>query len=97
MKIIWSLRAARELESFLDYVAVHAFSLVREARDDAFAATERLVNFPYAHRAARWAGLREMVVPRWNKLIVYRVKADRVVIIAFLDTRQDLGAMKLHD
>ena len=95
MKIFWSLRAARELESFLGYLALHAPLLVGEARRQTYAATESLAKFPHAHRAARWAGLREMVVPRWKKLIVYRVETDRVVIIAFLDARQDLDAVKL--
>jgi plasmid stabilization system protein ParE len=93
MRVLWSKRAEAGLEAFLDYLALHAPALVRRARDDAYSAAADLADFPFAQRAARWPGLRELPLRRWKKLIVYRVEADRVVIVAFFDLRQDLGTV----
>lgn len=89
MRVQWSRRAETELEGFLDYLSARAPSLVRAARDGAYSAAANLADFPLAHREARWDGLRELVLHRWKRLVVYRVEAERILIVAFLDTRQD--------
>lgn len=92
MRTIWLPSAKRALRNYLFYLRDQAPSLVFQAEQELREASLQLCDFPYAHREARWPGLRELYVPRWKKLIVYRVEQDRVVIVAFFDARQDLGA-----
>lgn len=76
--------------TYLRYVVRENPTSARRAEGEISAAADNLADFPLAHRASRWAGLRELVLRRWKKLIVYRVEQDRVVIVAFLDARQHL-------
>jgi plasmid stabilization system protein ParE len=92
VRTTWLPRAKRALRDYLFYLREQAPNLVPEAEQELREAALQLGDFPYAHREARWPGLRELPLRRWKKLIVYRVEADRVVIVAFFDLRQDLAA-----
>lgn len=93
MRTTWLPAPKRALRAYLVYLQAHAPKLVWEAGEEIRAGALQLSQWPFAHRESRWPGLREFVLRRWKKLIVYRVEADRVVILAFLDLRQDLGAL----
>lgn len=97
MRTTWLPRAKRSLRNYLLYLRELSPALFAEAEQELREAALQLCQFPYAHREARWPGLREVYVPRWKKLIVYRVEQDRVVIVAFFDARQDLSATELEE
>ena len=42
-------------------------------------------------RPSRWAGLREVSLTDWHKLIVYQETRAEVLIVTFYDMRQDLS------
>nr|WP_278254171.1 type II toxin-antitoxin system RelE/ParE family toxin [Sphingobium sp. BYY-5] len=77
----------RKLESIIDYI---------EARNPAAAerigaairhAADRLPDHPYMHRPGRVPGRREAMAHP-NYVLIYRVKADAIQILALHHTRQ---------
>jgi len=93
--VTWSPAAETAYLRYLSHlVGLNPTAALRAEREISSAAAN-LVDFPLAHREARWEGLREQVLHRWKKLIVYRVEAERILIVAFLDARQDLSAIDL--
>ena len=88
MKIVWSPRAVQHL------IAIRAF--IAEDRPDAaqtvavkiMASVEQLALYPNRGRAGRVPGTREFVVPGTAYVLPYRVKSDRLEIIAVFHGRQ---------
>ena len=88
MTVVWSARAIRHLSALRAYIA-------RENPDAAagvalmlLAAVERLAELPSLGRPGRLAGTRELVVPGTPYLIPYRVRSERLEIIAVFHQRQ---------
>jgi toxin ParE1/3/4 len=81
VKIVWTAPALRDLEAIGDYIA----------RDNRAAAVDtasilesvdKLATFPQAGRAGRVPGTRELVVPNTPFIAPYRVRRERVEILA---------------
>lgn len=68
----------------------------RRARQEIQGATRRFMWMPTPGRpSTRWSGCRELSLLRWRKIIVFKVFPDRLSVLALLDARQDLDAIKL--
>ena len=82
MKVRWSRPAAGDLEQIGDYIAADnplvSAQTVRKILDQA----ELLAENPHLGRAGRVAGSRELVITGPPYIVVYRVVADTVEILA---------------
>ena len=89
MKIVWSRRAIRHLVSLQEYIK-------RDSRQNASLVALRILNAiellqiqPDIGRPGRVLGTRELVVPDTPYIIPYRVRSERLELIAvFHGTQQ---------
>jgi toxin ParE1/3/4 len=88
MKILWSKRAIRHLVALRDRIA-------RDSPNNAAAAAERIVNGvellatqPQMGRPGRIVGTRELVISGTPYIIPYRVRGERLELIAVFHGRQ---------
>lgn len=81
MKLIWGLRAKRDLYKLIAYIAeesIQAADLVARRIDKP---TERLAILPGAGRPGRISGTRELVVLRTPYILVYRLESGTIRIV----------------
>jgi plasmid stabilization system protein ParE len=90
MSVEWSGPARRAFNTYIDYLIEAAPRSAQRASREIAAATERIGRRPLIGRPSRWPGLREWSLRRWKKIVVYRVEAEQIVILALYDARQDL-------
>jgi addiction module RelE/StbE family toxin len=82
MKIVWTYPAARDLEAIQDHIAqanpiaAHRLAMLIRQR------VQPLASHPQLGRPGRLDGTRELVLSDTPYLIPYRVKDDRVEILA---------------
>lgn len=88
MKIVWSRRAIRHLAKLRDYIAQDNPTAAAEVASQILDAVERLATFPNLGRPGRLAGTRELVVPATPYIIPYRIRGNRVELIAVFHGRQ---------
>lgn len=82
MKIVWSRRAMRHLTYVRDYIAKDSPKAAQEVATRILEAVERLADYPNLGRPGRKPGTRELVVPHTPYVIPYRVRGERVEVIA---------------
>ena len=88
MIIIWSPRAIVHLSELRAYIARDDPRAAGRIAAALLAVVERLAKFPALGRPGRIGGSRELVVPRTPLVIPYRVKGDRIEIVAVFHGRQ---------
>lgn len=93
--IRWAGAARTDQLQWLLYLADRNPQAADDAADDIEEKVAHLPRRPLDHRPSRWRGLREMSLPRWSKIVVYQVTDEEIIVIAFLDPRQDLTALQL--
>lgn len=87
LPLLWSARARINLADIIDYIAERNEAAAEALQDDIERAVTQLPQHPYLYRPGRVAGTREMVVHP-NYVVVYRVLATSIVILAVLHARQ---------
>jgi len=95
----WAFTARDDLESIASYIAedsaINALSVVERIE----ARAETLVTLPMRGRIVpelRWHGVmtfRELIEKPWR--LIYRIEADRVVVVSVLDGRRSLEDLLL--
>jgi toxin ParE1/3/4 len=86
--VVWSPRAIGHLADLRAYIArENPGAAVRTART-LLAAVDRVATLPNLGRPGRVPGTRELVVPGTGYVIPYRVRAERLQIIAVFHGRQ---------
>lgn len=95
----WAFTARDDLESVASYIAedsaINALSVVERIE----ARAETLVTLPMRGRIVpelRWHGVmtfRELIEKPWR--LIYRIEADRVVVVSVLDGRRSLEDLLL--
>jgi toxin ParE1/3/4 len=88
MTILWSRRAIRHLGDLRTDIATHDPKAANRTASMLLPAVERLGEFPSLGRPGRVAGTRQLVVPGTRYAIPYRVRGDRLEIIAAFNGRQ---------
>lgn len=82
MNVIWTRPAARDLEAIQDYIArdnpVAANRLAQTVRQR----VRSLADYPNIGRQGRVGGTRELVIGGTPYIVPYRVRGDRVEILA---------------
>ena len=88
MTVVWSPRAIRHLSALRAYIARDNPGAAAGVGPTLLAAVERLAELPNLGRPGRLAGTRELVVPGTPYVIPYRVRSERLEIIAVFHQRQ---------
>jgi toxin ParE1/3/4 len=93
VKVVWTRRASRHLRAAYDYWASESSSNAADAMlERIFSAVDLLQRFPATGRPGRIPGTRELVIIPTPFLVAYRVRRDRIEILALLH-----GARKWPD
>jgi toxin ParE1/3/4 len=88
MTVVWSPRAIGHLAGLREYIAHDRPDAAARIGAILLTTVERLAEFPNLGRPGRVSGTREFVVPGTPYLVPYRVKGDRIEVIAIFDGRQ---------
>ena len=88
MIIAWSPRAIAHLADLRAYTARDNPGAAGRIAMILLAVVERLAEFPNRGRPGRVAGTRELVVPDTPYVMAYRLRGDRLEIIAVFHGRQ---------
>ena len=88
MIIVWSPRAIAHLADLRAYIARDNPDAAGRIATTLLAAVECLAELPNLGRPGRVAGTRELVVPGTPYVIAYRLRGDRLEVIAVFHGRQ---------
>lgn len=88
MKVVWSRRAIRHLVSLRKYIAKDSEQHAALAAKRILDSVELLATHPESGRPGRQMGTRELVIPNTPYIIPYRVRGDRLQLIAVFHARQ---------
>jgi toxin ParE1/3/4 len=85
--VVWSPRAIEHLAHLRSFIAHDHPGAANRIADALLEAVERAADLPNLGRAGRVAGTRELVVPGTPYLIPYRLRGDRLEVIAVFHGR----------
>jgi toxin ParE1/3/4 len=88
VNVVWSPRAIRHLTDLRSYIERHNPTAAARVAETLLAAVGRLAELPNLGRPGRVAGTRELVVPGTPYVIPYRLRRERLEIIAVFHERQ---------
>jgi toxin ParE1/3/4 len=86
--VVWSPRAIEHLAHLRSYIARDNPAAANRIASVRLDAVERLARLPNLGRPGRVAGTRELVVPGTPYVIPYRLRGDRLDVIAVFHGRQ---------
>lgn len=86
--IVWSPRAIAHVAHLRAYIARDHPDASGRVAMTLLAAVERLAELPNLGRPGRVAGTRELIVPGTPYVVPYRLRGDRLEIIAVFHARQ---------
>jgi toxin ParE1/3/4 len=86
--VVWSPRALQHLAALRDYIAQENPGAANQVAAIVLAAVDRLSELPNLGRPGRVPGTRELVVPHTPYVIPYRLRGDRLEVIAVFHGRQ---------
>lgn len=89
LTIFISLQAERELEAILRWLVARNPAAAQKAETDIAHAIEMAALFPMSNRAARNSVERLKSLPKWHKVIIYKVEASRIIVLSIRDMRQE--------
>ena len=87
MTLVWSARAVRNLAQLRAFIAADRPTAAAETANAILSSVEFLAERPALGRPGRLPGTRELVVPG-TYLVPYRVRGERLEVIAILHGRQ---------
>jgi toxin ParE1/3/4 len=87
--IVWSPRAIEHLTLLRSYVARDNPKAANRIAGTLLGAVDLLAELPNLGRPGRVAGTRELVVPGTPYVIPYRLRGDRLEVIAVFHARQN--------
>ena len=88
MKVVWTKRAIRHLETLRNFIAIDSEQNAAVVAGRIVAGVELLETHPEAGWPGRLVGTRELVAPRTSYLIPYRIRGGRLDLLAILHGRQ---------
>ena len=88
MTIVWSPRAIEHLAHLREYITRDNPNAANRIASALLEAVERLAKLPNLGRPGRVAGTRELVVSGTPFIIPYRLRGDRLEIVAVFHARQ---------
>lgn len=88
MTVVWSPRAVEHLTHLRSYIARDNPKAANRVATALLNAVELLAELPNLGRPGRVAGTRELVVPGTPYVVPYRIRGDRLEVIAVFHGRQ---------
>ena len=88
MKIVWSRHALRHLTRIRDYIEKDNPQAARKVAMRIVDGVEGLARQPHIGRPGRIVGTRELVIPDTPDIVPYRVRGERLELIAIYHGRQ---------
>ena len=88
MTIVWSARAVRNLAQLRAFIAADRPTAAADIANAILSSGEFLAERPALGRPGRLPGTRELVVPGTPYLVPYRVRGERLEVVAILHGRQ---------
>jgi toxin ParE1/3/4 len=88
VNVVWSPRAIGHLADLRAYIARDNADAAARVALTLLAAVDRLAELPNLGRPGRVAGTREVVVPGTPYVIPYRLRGERLEIVAVFHGRQ---------
>ena len=88
MTVVWSPRAIGHLADLRAYIAREDPGAAARTARTLLVAVDRLAALPNLGRPGRMPGTRELFVPGTRYVIPYRVRGERLEIIAVFHVRQ---------
>ena len=88
MTVVWSRRAIRHLVYLRKYIENDSEQNARLVANRMLKAVELLLSRPEIGRSGRVVGTRELVVPDTPYVIPYRIRRERLELIAVFHGRQ---------
>ena len=88
MKIVWSRRAVRHLVALREFIAENSEQNAALVAERILSRVELLQTLPDMGRPGRVPGTRELVISDTPYIIPYRVRQDRLELIAVLHGRR---------
>lgn len=88
MTVVWSPQAVEHLTHLRSYIARDNPKAANRVATALLNAVELLAELPNLGRPGRVAGTRELVVPGTPYVIPYRIRGDRLEVIAVFQGRQ---------
>ena len=88
MTVVWSPRAIGHLSGLREYIARDRPNAAARIGSILLTTIAGLAKFPNVGRPGRIPGTREFVVPGTPYVVPYRVKGDRIEVIAIFHGRQ---------
>jgi toxin ParE1/3/4 len=89
MRVFWTEPSEADLDGLVEHVAQDtvsgALTMDARIRDEA----RRLADFPESGRLGKFAGTRELVIPRYRCVLVYRLKDGQVQILRLIHGGQE--------
>ena len=89
MKVVWSRRAIRHLVYLREYIEKDSEQNAALVAKRILKAVELLQSHPEIGRPGRIVGTRELVVPDTPYIVPYRVRRERLELIAVFHGRQN--------
>jgi toxin ParE1/3/4 len=86
--IVWSPRAIEHVAHLREYIARDNPNAAKRIASALLETVERLAQLPNLGRPGRVAGTRELVVPGTPYIIPYRLRGDRLEVVAVFHARQ---------
>lgn len=87
LPVVWDDEAEAALLDILDYIGLRNKTAADRLHAAIRHAADNLPLHPYAHRPGRTPGTREVVVHP-NYILIYRVAADAIEVLALVHARQ---------
>jgi addiction module RelE/StbE family toxin len=87
LRLVWEADALADLRQIIGFIADLDPAAAERLQDAIERIAERLPGHPFLHRPGRVAGTREAIVHP-NYILIYRVGADSVVILAVVHARR---------
>jgi toxin ParE1/3/4 len=88
MKLVWSPLARTQLIEAFSYLAERDIDAAERVLERIGDRAERLMEFPELGPPGREHGTRELMITETNYVLVYRIRADRVEVVAVWHGRQ---------
>jgi plasmid stabilization system protein ParE len=86
----WTLRAIQEAEEWINWLTLRNVKSAILASEELVRKTDRLAQFNELGPIGRLSGTRELSLPKWQRIVVYQILTNTMVILSVRDTRQDL-------
>jgi plasmid stabilization system protein ParE len=89
--LTWTTRAQQEADAWIDWVKHQNPKVATKAVMELIARTAQLQRFHALGRIGFVDGTRELSLPKWKKVVVYRITEIAIEILTLRDTRQNRG------